>query len=64
MADECRSIEDLHDLVLIGQKLAQDMVERELALGRDEGGGMGETFEDLRGLPTGTEGAAGEAAVW
>lgn len=49
---------------MVRQKLAQDMVEGQLALGRDEGGGMGEELEDLLSVPPGTESAAGQAAVW
>jgi len=39
------------------------MVERQMTLGRDEGGGMGEAFEDFLAVPARAEGAAGEAAV-
>lgn len=49
---------------MIGQKLAQDVIERQLTLGWDEGGGMGEALEDLWGLPPTTEGPSGQAAVW
>jgi len=48
-------------LVLIGQKLPQDRAKRELALGRNEGGGMREALEDLWRFPARAEGATGQA---